>query len=94
MAPDELKVLEAMQAELHGIHAQLVKINGSVQRHDEEIFGSKPKSTIGLRREMRGMHDLVVSATAAARTLKYLVSLLGIGNLAGLLWAITKVSGA
>ena len=74
--------LEPLTAEVHRVANQVSAINGSVARHDEEIFGDERTKTVGLREEMNAMHDLVVSLKASARTLQYLIGILGVGNIA------------
>ena len=85
----EEEVLEAIQAELHGIRMELAGINGTVKRHDEEIFGDDDKGTTGLRLEMDEIHDLIISVRAAFWTLLVIVGALGLGNIAAIIWVAT-----
>ena len=76
--------LEPITAETHRLVNHMKDINGTVRRHNEEIFGDSNKGTRGLRLEMDEIHDMLVAARAAARTVKWLAATFGGGNLIAL----------
>ncbi len=83
--------LEAIQAELHDIktaqqetNKQLTKINGTIARHNEEIFGKG--STRGLVPRMRVQEESWLKVRTAAIVAVSIVSLVGVSNI----WLILR----
>lgn len=73
------KELTALATLMQDTNDQVREINGSVKRHDEEIFGRK--NSPGLKKEVSEIHDFMVSTKASVRTLIVLVSAIGIVNI-------------
>lgn len=63
------------------IDDQCKQINGSVKRHDEEIFGDENKGTPGLKSTVAGLVEFMVQVKTAIVVIVTLLSLIGITNL-------------
>lgn len=83
--------LEPLTAETHRLANEVASLNGTVRRHDEEIFGHQDRGTAGLRTQVAEMHDLIVSVRAAARTLAWIISILGVSNIVAIVFAMRNV---
>lgn len=66
---------------LKDTHGQLQGINGSVRRHDEEIFGCENHNTPGLIQEVSELQALALQAKTAVRVVVALIALVGITNI-------------
>jgi len=66
---------------LKATHEQLQGINGSVKRHDEEIFGCPDHSTVGLIQDVTELQSLALQARTAVRVVVALIALVGITNI-------------
>ena len=58
----------------------LKAINGTVARHDEEIFGSEEYHTPGLKKNQTEIMVFVASLRTTARVIGVLIAVLGISN--------------
>ncbi len=66
---------------LYDVSDKVDEINGTVKRHDEEIFGNSAKSTKGLIKAIAELHDFRVSVQTAIRVIVVLLGLIGVTNL-------------
>lgn len=70
---------------------QLMEQNGTIKRHDEEIFGTQNRT--GLRREVDECHDFVVGTKSSIKTIVTIVSVIGLANLLALVLLVANISG-
>lgn len=66
---------------LDHIEAQCVQINGSVRRHDEEIFGDEDKGTVGMKTTVAGLVEFMVQVKTAIVVIVTLLTMIGVTNL-------------
>ena len=59
----------------------LKEINGSVKRHDEEIFGSEKHGTAGLKKNQTEVMLFIAQLRTTARVVIGLIVVLGISNI-------------
>jgi hypothetical protein len=60
-------------------------MNGSVKRHDEEIFGDDRKKTPGLVKDVAEIKDTILTARTVIRTLWAVAIFLGVTNIAAII---------
>ena len=72
---------------------QITIMNGTVKRHNEEIFGVA-NGKCGLVREVDDIHDFVVTTKSSVKTIVTIVSAIGIANLVALIMVIANLGGA
>ncbi len=63
--------------------------NGSVQRHDEEIFGSEEKKTTGLKKNQSDLLLFAAQLRTAIRVVGVFIALIGVANI----WLIIRAGG-
>jgi len=71
------------------ISGHLKEINGTIERHSEELFGNN--STKGVIAELSELHDYAVSTKSAIKVIVTLVSLIGIGNIVLMVTLLSRV---
>lgn len=78
--------LEAIQADLHQIKIEqqktnkhLSEINGTVARHNEEIFGNN--ATQGLVPRVRQNEEYIIQVKAVTRAIVALMAIVGVTNI-------------
>lgn len=84
--------LEQIQASIAAVDGELKKLNGTVARHNEELYGVAERRKIGLIERSDETHDMITSTKAVLQTIKYIVAAFGATNL--LVWAVTIYQGA
>ena len=72
---------------------QITEMNGTVRRHNEEIFGL-PNGKCGLVREVDEIHDFVVTTKSSVKTIVTIVSIIGIANIIALVMLMANIGGA
>ena len=70
---------------------QLKEQNGTISRHNEEIFGTQNHP--GLRHEMDECHDFVVATKSSVKTITALVSIIGLANITAVVLLIANLAG-
>lgn len=78
---EESSFTEKDRKVLYDVRDQVEEINGTVKRHDEEIFGSNTKSTKGLVTGYEQLHDFEVAIRTGIKVIITLLSILGITNI-------------
>jgi len=71
------------------IDERLKEINGTVSRHNEELFGNQ--HTVGVVRELEEIHDFMVSTKSGIKIMITLLSAVGIGNVLLLISLVSKI---
>ena len=66
---------------LKEVRAQVRGINGSVKRHEEEIFGSEKNHTTGLKETMDQMVEFKTQIKAGIAVVVVLLTIIGVSNL-------------
>lgn len=72
---------EEDRAVLKDVRAQVRAINGTVTRHDEEIFGDPSRQVVGSKKNIEELNRLALQAKTAFRVVVGLVALVGITNI-------------
>jgi len=70
---------------------QVAEMNGSVRRHNEEIFGGNNQP--GLRHEVDDCHDFMVSTKSGVKAIVTLLSLIGVVNIIALIVFMANLGG-
>ncbi len=73
--------LEALQGDIHEVLIEVKKINGSVKRHEEELFGDEVHGTVGVVSRVRVLEDLGLQLRTGIKVVIGLVVLIGITNI-------------
>ncbi len=68
---------------------RLKELNGTVSRHNEELFGNQ--NAVGIIKEVSEFHDFVVSSKTGFKIMITLLSAVGIGNVILLITLISKL---
>ncbi len=66
---------------LKEVRAQVRAINGTVTRHDEELFGDEEHGTIGAISRIRALEDIVLQGKTAVRVVVGLLIITGFTNI-------------
>ena len=69
---------------------QVMIQNGTIKRHNEEIFGNN--NYPGLRKEVDECHDFVIATRSSVKTIVTLVSVIGIANIIAVVLLIANLS--
>jgi hypothetical protein len=73
---------------------QITEMNGTVRRHNEEIFGLPEAGKCGLVREVDDIHDFVVTTKSSVKTIVTIVSIIGVANIIALVMLMANLGGA
>lgn len=66
---------------LKDVRTQVQGINGTVARHDEELFGHNEHGTVGVISRLRTLEDLALQAKTAVRVVVGLLVIVGFTNI-------------
>lgn len=66
---------------LKDVRAQVRAINGTVTRHDEEIFGDPSRQVVGSKKSIEELNRLALQVKTAVRVIVALVAVVGITNI-------------
>ncbi len=73
--------LEALQGDIHEVLIEVKEINGSVKRHEEELFGDETHGTVGVVSRVRVLEDLGLKLETGIKVVIGIVALIGITNI-------------
>lgn len=66
---------------LKDVRVQVTGINGSVKRHDEEIFGHEGNNTVGLKAQMSELNVFKTQIKTGIAVMVFLLAVIGVSNL-------------
>lgn len=66
---------------LKDVRIQVRAINGTVKRHDEELFGHNDHGTVGIISRIRVLEDIALQGKTAVRVVVGLLVIVGFTNI-------------
>ena len=84
-----MKLVRDINTRTIDIKDQLKEMNGTIARHNEELFGNQ--NSPGVIKKVEDLHDFVVSTKSATKVLVTIVSIVGVGNIILIISLVSKV---
>ncbi len=89
---DHLEVWhEEVQTQLTKIEGHLLRQNGDLDRHNEEIFGDSSKGTSGMKADLIDVREFMTEIRTVLKTLRGIAYFLGATNILALVFVLTRV---
>jgi len=73
------------------IVGHLAVLNGTVARHDEEIYGNERRDVPGLKPCQQDIKEFIAALKTTGKTVGYIIGVFGAGNIAALTFIAAKV---